>query len=198
MDKQEIIAFERKVEPAIVRVQKLHIKNVKDIKEAVQTLSLINKYADQVREKRETVTKPLNEALKNARALFKPVENKLDGAVALLREAMSEYQTRETTKQRIEEGKIIDRVGEGKGKIKLDTAVSKIEGLAKVDDEIVAESGTVKFREDKVLKIIDKNIVPFEYFVLDEKKLVADLKEGKQVPGAILEIKMTPLNYRHE
>lgn len=196
MNKQEIIAFEKKISPAIVLVQKLHIKNKQDMNEAVQTLSLINKYADHVKEKRETITKPLNEALKNARTLFKPIESKLDGAITLIREEMSRYQTEETTKQQAEEAKIIDRVGDGKGKLKLETAVKKIENLGGLESVVTTDAGKVKFREDKVLKITDEMIIPRQFLNVNEKALIDALKMGMSVPGATLETKLVPLNYR--
>jgi hypothetical protein len=54
----------------------------------------------------------------------------------------------------------------------------------------------VQFRETQILEILDHDLIPDEYYTVDEKKLLADLKEGKTVPGAQLTTIQTPVNYR--
>lgn len=196
MDTKQIIALEKEVRPVLTQVEKLVIKSPADMKKATETLSIINKYKDEVVEKRETVTAPLNLALKNARALFKPIESKLDLAVTSLRNAMSVYQTAEVLKQREEEAKIASRVGEGKGKLKFETAVRKMEEVERADTVVETEAGKVTFIETKVLKIVDTSLIPDKYWVVDERAVHDDLKKNVSVPGALLEVKMVPRNNR--
>ena len=87
-------------------------------------------------------------------------------------------------------------MGEGKGKLRVETAVKKIENIETPDHQVATEAGLVKFREDKVLKITDETKIPREYLVVDEKKLLEALKGGVIVPGAEIDIKMTPVNFR--
>ncbi|HEY9826375.1 MAG TPA: hypothetical protein V6D19_13080 [Stenomitos sp.] len=196
MDTKQISVLEKKVHPVLSQVEKLSIKTLDDMKKATETLSILNTYKDEVVEKRETVTKPLNEALKNARALFKPLESKLEVAVTLIRNAMSEYQTAEVLRQRKEEAKIAARVGEGKGKLKFETAVRKSEEIERADAVVETETGKVTFIETKVLKIVDPKLIPDKYWVIDEKAVHDALKAKTEVPGALLEIKMVPRNNR--
>jgi len=166
------------------------------MKEAVELLSRLNQFNDKIVAEKEKVTKPLNEALKAERARWKPVETVNEEAIEIVRGKMSAFQTAETKRQREEEARIAARVGEGKGKLKFETAIKKIDEVEKPDVQVNTESGMVKFREDKVLKIMDETFIPDEYWVLDEKKILSALKGGVNVPGAVLEIKMVPLNYR--
>lgn len=193
---KEILVIEKQISPVVEEVQALIIKDAKSMKHATELLSKINQVGDKITEEKEKVTKPLNQALKAERARWKPVEDVYEEAVSIIRGKMTEYQTAEIKKQREEEARIAARVGEGKGKLKVETAVKKIEDIERVDDKVKTESGMVKFREDKVLKIMDETFIPDEYWVLDEKKILGALKAGVDVPGAVLEIKMVPLNFR--
>jgi hypothetical protein len=48
------------------------------------------------------------------------------------------------------------------------------------------EEVKLKSRTHKVLDVVDENVVPREYWVLDTAKITADLKAGKHVPGCLL------------
>lgn len=190
------VTIEKQIHPLVKSAEKLEIVDAKGMKEATEQLSQLNKLGDKIQAEKEKVTKPLNEALKAERARWKPVETVYEEAIEIIRGKMSEYQTNEIKKQREEEARIAARVGEGKGKLKVETAVKKIDEMERVDEKVNSESGMVKFREDKVLKIMDETLIPREYLMLDEKKILATLKAGGKVLGAVLETKMVPLNYR--
>lgn len=193
---KEVLVMHKQIAPVVEEAQALVIKDAKTMKAATEMLSRINQIGDKITAEKEKVTKPLNEALKAERARWKPVETVYEEAVEIIRGKMTEYQTAEVKRQREEEARIAARVGEGKGKLKVETAVRQMEDIEKADGTVKTESGLVKFREDKVLKIMDETFIPDEYWVLDEKKILGALKAGVDVPGAVLEIKMVPLNYR--
>lgn len=191
-----IKVIEKQIHPLVKTAEKLEIVDARGMEEATEQLSKLNKIGDKITEEKERVTKPLNEALKAERARWKPIETVYEQAISIIRGKMSAYQTAEIKRQREEEARIAARVGEGKGKLKVETAVRKLEEVEKPVEQVNAASGMVKFREDKVLKITDEKKIPREYLVVDERKLLADLKAGKVVPGAEVEIKMVPLNFR--
>lgn len=192
----EVTTLTRQISPVVVEARELVVADSEGMRRATELLSRLNKFNDSVVEEKEKVTKPLNEALKAERGRWKPVEDVCAEAVSIVRGKMSEYQTAEVKRAREEEAAIAARVGEGKGKLKVETAIRKMDAVEKAEDKVNTESGMVKFREDKVLLVTDVSIVPFEYFVLDERKLLADLKAGVKVAGAELEIKMVPINFR--
>lgn len=193
---KEITTLTKQISPVVVEARELVVADSEGMRRATELLSRLNKFNDSVVEEKEKVTKPLNEALKAERGRWKPVEEVCAEAVGIVRGKMSEYQTAEVKRAREEEAAIAARVGEGKGKLKVETAIRKMDAVEKAEDKVNTESGMVKFREDKVLLVTDVSIVPFEYFVLDERKLLADLKAGVKVAGAELEIKMVPINFR--
>lgn len=193
---KEIAVIEKEVSPIISRAEELKVKDQKSMESATKMLSELNKQKDRITAEKEKVTKPLNEALRAERNRWKPIETTLETAIGFLRDSISEWQTAETKRAREEEAKIAARTGEGKGKIKVETAVAKINEIERPNEKVVSDSGMVKFREDKVLKIWDETMIPREYLIVNEAKILADLKAGKKVQGCELDIKLTPINYR--
>lgn len=193
---KELVPLKKKIDVLANQATGLVIKSDDDLKLAVEILSQVNHYADSVKEKKELLTKPLNLALKNARAMFSPLEDIYTEATESLRAKMAQYQTQKVLERKEAEVKIANRVKEGKGGITVETAVKKLEALKIVEKEVSTNAGLVQFRESKILKIVDISLIPREYLVVNESQLLKALKEGKNVEGAILETIQVPVNYR--
>lgn len=191
-----VIVLKQELSPFIVSARDIEVSDEKTMKRATEILSQVNVFMDRIKAEKEKVTKPLNEALKAERERWKPVESIGEKIIEDIRGKMSAYQTAEMKRIREAEQNIASRVGEGKGKLKVETAVAKIENLERPEDKVTTETGMVKFREDKILKIVDPKLIPREYLVIDEKKVLADLKAGKTIPGAEIDTVMIPLNFR--
>lgn len=193
---KEIQVLEKKAIPLAEQAESFVITNKDDMTGATVLLSELNKYHDSVVEKREEVTKPLNLALKNARAMFDPIEKPLAQAIKTLRVTISIYQTNELRKAQEEEEKIAARIGEGKGKLKIETAMAKIDDVEKPDTLVQTQSGSLTFRKDKALEIVNADLIPKEYWLIDEKRILTDLKQGKIIAGTKLVDKLVPINSR--
>lgn len=182
--------------PIVTEAINVTINNKETLETATELLSKLNRLNDKIIEEKEKVTKPLNEALKAERSRWKPIEVQHQQAIDHLRAEMSRYQTEEIKRQGEEKAKIASRIGEGKGKLKLDTAVKKMEEIEKPETSVTTATGMIKFREDKVLKVTNLSSIPKKYFILNESLVLSDLKAGVAIPGAELDIKMVPLNFR--
>lgn len=193
---KELIPLKKKVITLAEQAESFIIKNAKDLTKAIEILSNLNKMGDAIKEKKETITKPLNIALKNARELFKPLENPYEEAIQILRGKMSEYQTALVRKEEQEKAKIASRVGEGKGKLKFETAVAKIEEVEIAEKNISTEAGAVNFRTVKKFEIVDLKLVPIEYHQLNESLATKAMKDGIELPGLKYSEEQIPVNYR--
>lgn len=193
---QETQVVTKEVLPLVRLSNELQIDSKESLAKSVGYLSQLNKLRDAWVENKEQLTKPINEALKEIKARYSPVEKMLDEAISHVRNEQSVYHTQEIKRQKEEEEKIASRVGEGKGKIKIETAIRKMDEVSKVAQSVSSVDGSVKFRTTQVLKVIDKSIIPFQYFELNESAALRDLKAGVAVPGCILEDKSIPINYR--
>lgn len=195
-DDKEIVVIEQEISPIVKKAEAMKVVDAKTMGQASLMLSELNVQKDRITEEKEKVTKPLMEALGAERKRWKPIENNLDEAIGYLRGSIGSYQTEEIKRVREEENKIASRVGEGKGKLKVETAVAKMEDVDRPEDKVVTDAGMVKFREDKVLKITNALDIPRKFLVINERALLDALKAGEVVSGAELDIKLVPVNYR--
>lgn len=195
MDKS-LVPLKKKIETIASQVAKFEIVDAGTMKEAVTVLSTLNSYADSVKEKKETITKPLNTALKAARAMFAPLEDTYEGAIDMLRSKMTKYQTQEVARKQAEELAIANRVKEGRGNLSVETAVKKIAELKPVDKEVATDAGLVQFREVKRFEVMDITLLPIDYHTPNETMISKAMKDGKELPGVRYYSEQVPVNYR--
>lgn len=195
-ESKELELVKSETKGAVIEAEVIEIASKEDMKRAAEMLSRFNQWNDRVVADRETLTKPLNGLLKNIRERYAPVEKTLKSVIDSLRMKIGAYQTEETRKVREEEAKIAARVREGKGGLKIETAVKKMEAIEKPDDRVDGEEGAVSFREDKKLKITNIMAIPDAYWDVNEKRVLDDIKAGKVVPGATIELIQVPINRR--
>jgi hypothetical protein len=186
----------KEVATLVIKAQELAITDPKGMEEATVFLSNLNKANDKITKEKEKVTKPLNAALKAERERWKPIETKLSDAIALVRRAMTTYQTKAVAEQRAQEDKIVNRVGEGKGKFTTETAVRKIEEIAVPEETVATEQGSVQFRSVQKFEIMDFTLLTDEYKLADETKIREAMKRGTVVPGVRYYEEQVPYNTR--
>lgn len=184
------------ISPVVLKAKGLSIKDEKDMTEAVELLSVLNKGLDRVVLEKEKVTKPLNEALKQERARWKPFETMCEEAIEIVRKKMTVYQTEKTRLVQEEEAKLAARVGEGKGKLKMETASRMIDEIDAPEKSVAAESGSVRFEKVKMFRIVDLSLLPTEYILPNEVKIRAAMKKGEEIPGVEYYTEERPKNFR--
>lgn len=191
---REIESLSKEIAPIVAKASKLTISDGKGLKLATEALSEINRYSDSVEAKKESITKPMNEALRETRKLFKPLEEKLEGAISAIRQAMTSYQTEQVRIEREKQEKIAARVE--KGTLKLDTAVRKLSEMEVVPTEVLSDSGLVKFREVKKYRITNEASIPRAYLMPDEAKIKEAMKQGIAIEGVEYYSEQLPINFR--
>lgn len=179
----------------IKQANSLSINSQDDFKTAVTLLSNLNHYLDQVIEEKEKVTRPLNEALKVERARFKPLETELETAINAIRLAMSTYQTEQLRLAKIEADKLAKQLSSGK--IDFDQAVIENQKIDRTPSKVETEAGSVAFRTSTRLVVTNIEAVPRKYLLIDEKRVLEALREGKRVSGCKLEEVQTVINRRN-
>jgi len=193
---KELVPLKKRVISLADEAEKFKINNDKDLTKAVEILSNLNKMGDAITEKKELITKPLSLALKNAREMFKPLENPYEDAIEILRKKMSAYQTEKVRLENEEKAKIAGRVGEGKGKLKFETAVAKIEEVGTAEKNISTNTGAVNFRTVKNFEVMDITLVPIEYLQINETLIKKSIKENIEIKGIRVFEEQVPVNYR--
>lgn len=192
--KDLVPTISKQMAPVVEQALDLIIRTPEEMIKGTEILSKLNQFNDKITAEKERITKPLNEALKIERGRWKPLVDAYGNAIAYIRDQMSEYQTKQVALQKEKGAKIAQKLTDGK--IDLDKAVEQIEKIKMPEKEVATMAGLVQFRETQILEIVNENDIPDEYFMVDEKRLLADLKEGKIVTGAQLTTIQVPINYR--
>lgn len=196
MGKNEVALIEKKVSPLVLKAEKFVINSPEAMREATAMLSEMNKYGDAIKKEKEKITKPLNEALKVERKRWAPLEDMWDRGIGALRKTMSAYQTAEKKRADDEAAAIVNRVGDGKGKLKTETAVRKLGEIEAPEESVSTDMGTVKFKTVRKFEVVDITLLPKEYLLPNEVEIRAAMKAGVELPGVKYFDEEVPVNYR--
>ncbi len=165
----------------------LLVDSQESLAQATDVLSQIKTAAKGVKAQKELITKPLNESLKAARDLFRPLEDDLATAERCIKDKMLDYTNEVEAKAAAEAAKLEARVE--KGTMRTDTAMRKMDELETVGSQVQGSKGSVQFRIVRNVKIVDPTKIPLKYLT-NEKVLDAiraavrtDVLNGTKVDG---------------
>lgn len=165
----------------------LFIDSQESLSQATDILSKIKTASKDVKKRKEEITKPLNEALKSARSLFKPIEDDLASAERTIKDKMLDYSNEVERKAAEQAAKLEDRVE--RGTMRTDTAMRKMDEIETLGTQVQGEKGSVQFRTVRNIKIVDPTKIPLKY-LMNEKVLAAisaavrtDVLNGTKVDG---------------
>jgi hypothetical protein len=193
--KAEIIIKESSTISA--KVMAIKIKDEKTMAEATDILSKINKQGDHIKAEKEKITKPLNQALKVEQKRWKPAEDAIKKAVAYIKSEMSTYQTNKLAEADEGRNKIVGRMGTGRGKFSAETAGKKMAEITGPEKNVVAESGSVSFKDDYEITVTDVHLIPEEYLEVKIGSMKTAIKAGVVIPGIEYKVIKVPVNRRN-
>lgn len=193
---KEIQVIEKAMSKVVEKAKALKISDAKTMEESAEMLSQCNLHLDALEHDRKTITGPMNTALKEVNAKYKPAKTILESSIKALRDEQSRYQTEMVKKQREEEAKIATKIKPGKGNLSIEKGIEKLDGVEKAEEKVVVDSGSLNFKEVATLKITDEKKIPRAFLIVNEKLLLESLKAGTSVPGAEIELIQQPINRR--
>lgn len=178
-----------KVENAIADISSIIIKTDEDLNRAAVVMTNVKKLQKFITQEKEKVIKPLREATAAARAIFSPMEDQIEEASVKLNRSMSNYNDKKQAELARKEESIAKRAEAGQ--LKPETAVAKMEALGEVKSNVKVEAGSVTFRKDKMIRIIDETKIPDRFWVIDKVVLRSEAlaisrstgKLGEIIPG---------------
>lgn len=178
LNTKELSVVRTQVSKAASAAEELVIASDQDMQSATDILSKIKSVGRLITEKKEAITKPLNEALKNARALFAPIEADYAKAEATIKGKMLVFQQDKARRAAEAEAKILND--------RRLTAETKAERLAEVEapqTKVEGNSGAVQFKTVRKVVIENPEALPREYLVPDDVRIRKDALAGKDIPG---------------
>lgn len=177
---QELAPIKAQISKAENAAAALTIKTADDLTTATELLGKIKTVGKMITSKKEAITKPLNEALRNARAFFAPLENAFYNAEQVVKGKMIDYQNAELAKAAKETKKVEEKVEAGK--MTFEKAAEKIEKVTP-QKNVTTAAGAAQFRTVKEVVVDNETMIPREYLMLDMVKIRKVALAGVAIPG---------------
>ena len=152
--------------------------------EAGKMLIEAQKIMKNIEGRRKFFVDPYKAVAKAIDNFFNGAYDPLDNAVRGLRTRMGTYAMEVERKAKEAEAKILAK--EAAGRIKPETAVKQMAAVETAPRITRSEAGSVSYRTDRKLRIVDVNLIPREFLTVNERLIEVTLKSGKAVPGAEL------------
>lgn len=185
IDQKEMTVYKSQISKLENQANELTIANADENAIATELKAKLKEIGKRIKDRKEEITKPLNEALKSARQLFAPLEEQFENAETIVGRKLLAYKQKVDAEIRAKEEKIAHDLEAGKIK-NIETAERKMDVLAekKIEKTTQTSHGTVQFRKIKKMRIINRDLIPEKYWVIDEILLRREVLAGMQVEGA--------------
>lgn len=181
-ENKELTVLKGQVSKLENKASTVTIESKEDYAQAVDLVAKLKAFNSELTQKKESITKPLNQALNNARDLFRPIEAQFNEAEGILKGKLLAYHKEAAEKTRAEEAKIAKRLEDGN--IKLETAEKKMDAVERVEETTRGKVGEVQIRTIKKVRIVDAALLPREYLVPDMVAIRRDALKGVTIQGA--------------
>lgn len=187
LEAKEMIVVEKRTDELFLLSTDIKIVSQKEAESAAELLGKIKQGQKFLKDKKEEVVKPLNDALKKLRGWFAPLEDKLDTAEATLKAKLIAYKKKEEEKAEKQKQAIAAKVE--KGEMKFSQASQKI-------GKLESRTEMVSTRKIKTVRVIEQHLIPLEYWIVDMVALRRDALAGKNIPGVKVIEEETVVNTR--
>lgn len=181
----DLVPYKKALSAIEQKANSLTIKTEAEIKSASDILFQISEVAKRIKEEKNKIVKPAKEIIEWAKNTFGSVEKQCQEAEYIIKDKMIAYDKKKQAEAQKKLEKISEKVATGK--IDLDKASEKIENL-KPANSYEGASGSVQFRQQKVVVITDEAKIPREYLTPDMQMIKADAFRGVEIPGVKVEI----------
>lgn len=153
---QELDTYKHETSAAVEAATALEVKDFEGVMDAADFLFDVKGAAERVTERKEEITRPMNEALKSARSLFKPIEEACAKAEQIAKEKLLAWHYGEWEARR------------------------------PTDNKIHGTRGNVTIVERQTVEITDEAAIPRGLCSPDPKKIEHYLLTGKKLKAAKL------------
>lgn len=174
---QQIEIVDEQVTKALTSAESIkNITTPEEYEQAVEFGKKVSKLEKMIDTKEKSITKPINDSLKEIRNMFKPYKEQVSDLKSTIKTKLIDYANAQAKKRAEAEMKIEARVE--KGTMREDTAVAKI---GQLEESCPDTTGTLT----SVLKVevIDIKDIPAEYLMVNESAIKKAYREGTEVPG---------------
>jgi len=187
--------------PAVIKTQvtktvkaatELVVTNDAEMLEAGEIRKKIKTLGKEITSKKDEIVKPMKESMKKIVDLFKPFETDCEIADGIISKKMLAYQSIVDANRRAAEKKAQDDLEKANAQLAEGTITeaqavkvfNKVETKLEKAPEVITKSESFHTRTVKKARITDPNLIPKEYWVIDEVAVRKAVLAGIVVPGA--------------
>lgn len=172
MDTKELGLYEKQISVLEGQATEVVIETMEEYLATVDMSAKLEEIGSKIKAQKESITKPANETLKNTRKLFKPVEDKIENAQAILNKKILAYNKKVNEAAVVQENKIADRVE--RGTLKEETAEKKIDAIARVGKTTQGNMGSVQIKKVMKVRIPELDAIEALEAEVEKKNLVKE------------------------
>jgi len=177
----DVSTIEQKAKAMTERVSNTVVENDEQLNTAAETIKLVKDLGKAVKQQKELFTKPANDIISQARKTYLPFEKACDEAEIILKRKCSVYMDKVEAERLRKQNSIADRVESGR--LKEETGLRKMEDIGETIKTVSTPGATLTQKKVKVAYIIDQNLIPDEYWVVDESRVKRAAVAGAVIPG---------------
>ena len=181
IETKELAPLKSQISKLEKQAQEVQITTPNENELAMNLKAKLRETGKEIIKRKEAITKPLNEALKSARELFKPIEEQFENAENIIGKKLIAWKQKLEAEVHEAEAKIAARVE--KGTLKMETAERKLDEIKTPEKTVDTDHGRVQFRKIKKVRVIDENKIPDKYWVIDMIAIRKDALAGIPVDG---------------
>lgn len=176
--------LKREITTISIAVNQYRIANENDLAKGADLLHEVKNVKSALTKRKEEITRPIMQSLESVRDLFRPLEDAYKDAERIIKEKMTAFQLAETKRIKAKQDEIKTKLEQGK--IKTETAISRLENVGEVSTKFEGIVGKISFKTHLKLEITDEKLIPRAYLVPDRVKITGALRAGLTVAGAKL------------
>jgi len=178
---KELIVLKGQISKIENKAQTTVVDSPEEYTQAIDLVAQLKDRGSKLKTLKESLTKPANEILRNARAMFAPVLAQHANAETIIKTKLLAYKRKVDDEARIKEEKIAQQAESGR--IKPETAEKKMDAVERVDNTTRGKVGEVQIRKIKKVRITDETAIPREYLIPNNVAIRRDALGGKTIPG---------------
>lgn len=178
---KEVTVIKQKAEAMQEMVDSTLVTDDKELSAVADIIKQVKTLGKEVRAKMETYTKPAQEIINEARADYLPYEKMCKDAESQLKYKANIYMTQIERARKEKEDRVAIKLE--KGSIKEDTAIRQMENVGEEKKSVRTENSQIQRKTVQDIEVIDQELIPHEYWVVDLKKVKKVALAGIKIPG---------------
>lgn len=189
MENKELAIVKEKLQGMAKMVTETTVTNDEQLAEVSDKIKNVKQLGAYIKTLNDKLVDPAKEIIARAKEMYDIPLKECKNAEVALKAKAGLYLEKKEAERKAEEDKIAKKVETGY--IKPETAVNKLEALEEAPKKVVTMNSTLGMTKRKVPEIVDPNLIPDEYWIIDEVRVRKDALEREkngqeQIPGVII------------